>query len=222
MKPELIRQVKGQHEGRRHVCLEPITGVVPRRVVLPADGTEADPELRGEHEHVEQEADPGANDARLRAERQLVHRSALTCPCFSKTDVRQAYGTPRENGREPGHGEQPAEDFFLLRSDGKVSEEPETRRETNGDEGPTVTVDITKHPRCLVLLCERGKCAGRTVDGRVAHRDYGDEDDSVHDGVEAIDRGITDRNDERRRMSVMVIVTDQAMIVEWDQKADYG
>lgn len=195
---DLIAQVKGHDDGEGEVGLEEAlgAGLAAQRTV--ALGKGRDPKLRDEHQHVEEEADPGPDHARLRAEGELVQRVSLQPPALAEADVRQADGAPGEDRREAGQGEHPRKGLALLGRRGKEAQEAQHRGDADADYGAAPSVDVGQEARRLPLLGERRQGARRAVHGRVSDRENGDHDDDVHDRVKPTYAGVFDGDDERR------------------------
>lgn len=111
---ELVHDVEDDDDGRGEVDLEEGLDELAGCHVRVSDRREAGPELGDEHEAVEDESDPGTNQARLAAERELVERVALHLPTLAEPDVREADGAPGEDGAETGEGKHPVEGVGLL------------------------------------------------------------------------------------------------------------
>ena len=94
---ELVRDVKDDHRRRREVDLEERLRLRCGREFMVADRPGAGPELGDEDQAVEDEADPGANDAGLAAEGELVEGVALLRPASPEADVGEADAAPGED-----------------------------------------------------------------------------------------------------------------------------
>ena len=218
--PDLVGDVEGQDDRGGQIGLEEIHRILPGRFLLPADGGKAGPELRGQDEQIEDEADPGPDDARLGAEGQLVEGAALHFPGLAEADVGQADGAPGEDGGEAAEGEHPGEGVVLFGGSGEVGEEAEAGGEEDGHERTAALVDVGEDPRRLVLLGEGGKGAGGAVDGGVADREDGDHDDDVHDRVQALDAGVEDGDDEGGGVGIGRVSADEASVRVGHEEAD--
>lgn len=112
----VARRVHGDHVGIDVGVSVGVGGVLTVTGVATAvllNGPQADPELRDEHKRIEQEAEPGADDAALRREGELADAVAVGLPGLAEPDVRQADGPPGEDGRQPRNGEEPLQDVGL-------------------------------------------------------------------------------------------------------------
>ena len=165
---DLVHNVKKKDDGEGEVGAEEVLDERLRGHVLVPDGREAGPELRDEHQHVEEKSDPGADDARLRAEGEFVERVALHAPALAEADMCQADGTPGEDGRQTGKCKHPVERFTGLVGSGQVSEKSDDGGEADGDEGTAFAVNVGEDFGSLILFRERRESARGAVDGRVA------------------------------------------------------
>lgn len=194
--PELVPHVHDNDDGRGGVVQEEILDVGGDRVLAVVDGPRADPELGAQDEDVKEEADPGAQDAGLRAEGEFVEGPAAHGPCFAEADVGEADGGPGEQRREGGDGEQPVEDRFFLLDVGEIGEEAEHAGANDGHERAASAVDVGEPTRGLALVGKSGDGAAGAEDGRVAHGHDGNEDDAVHDAGKDLDARVLDGDDE--------------------------
>ena len=97
---DLVCDIERQDDRKREIQSEEILHQLARAHGLVAQRRERGPELRDQHEDVEDEADPGPDDAGLRAEGELVERAALHAPAFAEPDVCEADAAPGEDGGE--------------------------------------------------------------------------------------------------------------------------
>lgn len=120
--PEVVAEEEEDDDGGGEVDEEEALGEGGGGLGPVADGPGADPELRDEDEDVDDEAEPGAEDADLRPEGQLGDLVALVGPGAPEPDVREADRRPGEDGREPGDGDEPVEYLAFLLEVGEVGE----------------------------------------------------------------------------------------------------
>ena len=158
--PDLVAEVHDDDDGGGEVGLEEVLGELRGRHAGVADRREAGPELRDEYQAVEDEAAPRADHAGLRPERELVERVALGLPALPEADVREADGSPREDGGEAREGQHPGKGHLLLRRGGDECNETEGGGEKDRDHGAAFAVDEGEEAGRLVLLCQRGKRTG--------------------------------------------------------------
>ena len=167
LEPEFIHDVEKDDNRRSKVGAEEVLNKLTRRHGRVSDRGETGPELGDEYEYVEDEADPGANHARLRAESKLVESVALDAPPFTEADMCQADGSPGEDGRQAGKGEHPVEGVARLARRCQEGEQSDGRGNANGDERAAFAVNVSEDLGRLVLFGERCESAGRAVNGRV-------------------------------------------------------
>ncbi len=74
---QLVADVHDDDNGRGQIRLEKVDDEITRRVAGVPDGPETGPELRDQHEDIENQADPRPHDAHGAAEREFVERVAL-------------------------------------------------------------------------------------------------------------------------------------------------
>ncbi|KAH0551053.1 hypothetical protein GP486_007595, partial [Trichoglossum hirsutum] len=201
---EFVADVADDDDGGGEVGLEEVLCALGGGHAGVADGGEAGPELGDEHEAVEAEADPRADDAGLGAEGELIEGVALDKPALAEADVAQADGAPGEDGREARQREHPREGLALgFRVGGReVGEETEKRRDGDAHYGSAFSVDVSEDPRRLTLVRKRGQRARGAVDGRVPHGQDSNHDNCVHDRRETIDPRVADGNHKRRCLGV--------------------
>lgn len=92
--PELIDKVHDDDDRSSKICLEEALYERASRHFRISDGGEAGPELGDEDQAIKDEAAPGADDARLGAEGQLIDGVACHAPGLAEADVREADGAP--------------------------------------------------------------------------------------------------------------------------------
>ena len=110
--------------------------------------------MRDEHKHIEQEADPGADDAGLSPERKLVEGVALGLPGFAEADVRKADGAPCQNRGKTGNGLHPGKSAVLGTGGRKECEEAKSGGDDDGEEGAALAVDVGEEAGGLALVCK--------------------------------------------------------------------
>lgn len=88
--PDFVSNVAYQRNGKREVQAEEIDGQFRVGHLGLLDGGHSDPELTDENQDVEDETNPGADDARLAAEGELGECMALELPAFPEADVGEA------------------------------------------------------------------------------------------------------------------------------------
>lgn len=95
---DLVCDIEHQDDRKREIQPEEIPYQLARTHGLVAQRRARGPELRDQHEDVEGEANPGPDDAGLRAEGELVERVALHAPAFAEPDVCEADAAPGADG----------------------------------------------------------------------------------------------------------------------------
>ena len=120
------------------------------------NGREACPELRNKDQHVEEKADPGADDARLGAEGELVEFVTLLFPGFAEADMGEADGAPGEDGGETGDGLHPGEGMVLGARGSEEGQEAKCGSDADGAEGAALAVDVGEEVGGLALVCKGG------------------------------------------------------------------
>ena len=88
--PDLVPNVGDKNDGSSEVGLEETSGDLVGGQITIANGPDSSPELGNENQHVEDESDPRANNARLAPERELVQGVALLLPRLAEADVCEA------------------------------------------------------------------------------------------------------------------------------------
>lgn len=220
---ELVGDEKGQHDGGSQVAGEEGIHQLRGGLLLVADGSETNPELGDQHQAVEDETDPGANDTGLRAESQLIQAVALNLPGATESDVSEADGAPGEDGRETGDGHHPSKGNSLLVRGSQEAEQTEGGGDADGPERATLAVDVGQEAGSLTLLGKGGEGTRGTIDGGVTDRQHGNHDDDVHDGGQTLDTGIFDGNDEGRSLSIgRRATTNEFRVVVGDEQANKG
>lgn len=145
----------------------------------------------------------------------------LVLPGRPEADVRETDAPPGEQRREPGQGQQPGEDGGPVRVQVDVGEEAEGQHDADAAERPAGAVDIRKGLGGVALLREGGEGAAPAVHARDADGDDRDEDDDVHEGVEAAEAGVLADQDEGRGADVGVGAgAEQVRVVRVDEQAD--
>ncbi|KFX96133.1 hypothetical protein O988_05469 [Pseudogymnoascus sp. VKM F-3808] len=155
----LVAQIHYNHNRRSQVPQEETSCLRPRGHITISHGKRPSPELRCEHEAVEDESDPATHHTGLRDERKFVQRAPLNVPGAAEADVREADGGPCENGAESREGEHPVEDGVLLVAVGGVGDEAESGGEGDGDDGTALAVDVAEDLGGLALVGEGGEGA---------------------------------------------------------------
>lgn len=163
--PELVPYIHDDDDRSSGIIQKEILDILSNRVVAVINGPRADPELSDEDEDIQQEPDPGAQDASLSPEGKFVKGATAEGPCFAEADVREADGGPGEEGGEGGDREEPVEDGFFLLDVGKVGEEAEHAGAKDGHQGTTAAVDVGEPARGLALVSKGGDGAARAEDG---------------------------------------------------------
>jgi len=111
--PDLEDDVKQENNRRSQVSLEERQNLLAGGHLAVSNRPSADPELRDQHEAVEDEANVRADDSGLRLERQLVQTAALLLPRGAEANVTQAGREPGEDQTETADGKHPGESFGL-------------------------------------------------------------------------------------------------------------
>ena len=141
------------------------------------------PELRREDERVENETKPRSYDARLGSKWQLRKSVIIEFPGRSESNVTQTNSQPRKYRAQSTQCQQPIEYIilrYLIKHSG-ISDESHRRRNNNGDQRTTLTIDIGENLWSLVLFCQSGEGARRTIDRGVADGEDGDHYHNVED-----------------------------------------
>lgn len=213
---ELIDDVAGDDDWDGKV-----DGEEDLSVGLSTDGPDGSPELGDEDKAVEDEAEVGADDTRLRGEGELVESVALELPRATEPDMAEADGAPGEDGGETGESHHPGEGFALLGRGGEVAKETEEGGDGDADDRAAAAVNVGEDLGGLALLGEGGEGAGRAVDGGVADGEDSNHDDYVHDVGEDADTGVLNGNDEGRGLGIRrrASVEKSALVVR-DKETD--
>jgi len=219
---DLVAEVANKDNWRGKISKEKVLSIHGGCIVTIIDRRKAGPELCDEDEAVEVEPYPGADNTRLAAEWKLIKRVSLHPPGFAEADVREADGAPGEDGGKSGKGEHPVESLYGdVRVRGEEAKETESRGDDDGNEGTSVTVDVTEDFGSLTLVGEGSEGTRGTVDGGVTNGEYCYHDDDVEDGGEARDPGILDGDDERGSSGICTTgAVDESWFGIWDQEAD--
>ena len=160
-----------------------------------SDGRKSGPELCDEDQNIKDEADPGADDAGLGFECQLVEGVAVVFPGLAEADVAGADAGPGDDGGEAGDGEHPVERLGPRgwASGDDEAEQSGGRSENDGEKRLAGDVDISEDFGGLAAI---GEGSGGAVDGTVAHRKHSDENHGIHDGRDGSDLGVFHGDDE--------------------------
>jgi len=94
--PELVHDVGDDHNRSGQIGHEEVAHQLAGTFVAIVNWPRAGPKLSYQHKAVENEADPGAEDARLAAESELVEGVALLFPRMAESNVRETDAAPRE------------------------------------------------------------------------------------------------------------------------------
>lgn len=178
------------------------------------------PELSNEYEDVEDEANPGAEDAWLAAESELVKGVALPLPSGAEANMRETDAAPGEDRGEARKRQHPVESGSLLAGSSEEGEKTNDRGESYGHDWATFAIDVPKNLGRLILIRERGESTCAAIDGGVADGKHGNHDDSVEDRRQTADSGIHNGNDEWRGPGVGGRAADESPVVVWHQKSN--
>ena len=177
--------------------------------------------LSNEAEHVEREAEIGAPDAADGLEGDLIERVALLLPGVAEADVGEADGAPGEERGETGQGQKPVEHGRAVGVEVDVGEGAKGEEEGDRQQRAAGAVDVAEALGRVALLSEGGKRAGAAVDGRDTDGENRDENDDVHEGVEALEVGVLADQDEGRGVDVRIGVgAQQVLIVVGNEETD--
>lgn len=143
-------------------------------------------------------------------------------PSLAETDVRQADGTPSKEGSKTRQGNEPVEDNDTSGGQVHVGETTPSEDEDNRPERTTGAVDVGKDLRSVALVSERGESTRTTVDTGDTNRYDGDENDNVHEAIEADETSVLGSNDERRGVGLATLSSEQTLIVVPDEQTDKG
>lgn len=193
LEPDLVRDVGDDEDRDGEVDGEEGLGIG-----LASKGPDGNPELGDEDNDVETEAEPGADEAGLGGEGELVEGVALDVPGATEANVSKADGAPGEDRGETRQCQHPVEGLVLLAGGGEEGEETEDRSEGNTGHGTAAAVNVGEDVGSLALLGERGEGTRGTVDGRVADGQDSNHNDHVEDVGEDLDAGILNGDDEGR------------------------
>ena len=94
--PELVHDVGDNHNRSSQIGHEEVAHQLAGRFAAIVNRPRTGPELSYQHKAVEDEADPGAENARLAAESELVESMALLFPRVTEPDVRETDAAPSE------------------------------------------------------------------------------------------------------------------------------
>lgn len=144
---------------------------------------------------------------------------SLIRPRLAKADLREADTSPREDATEAGKVDKPVEDDVGGDAGAHVRKQADEERDADGGERAALPVDVAQEPGGLLLLGHGGEDARAGEEGRVGDGEDGDEDHGVHDGVEAGDARVLDRDDEGGGGWV-VFAAEEARVVVGDEEAD--
>lgn len=185
-----------------------------------AHGGNGDVEGGHETQEDEEEADGTADDAERRGEGQLLDVAAVVLPGLTETDVCETDAAPDEEVGDTGQSQQPGEDGLALR--GLVYEGQEGERDLQGDtpDRTALLVDVCEELGGHLVLCQSLDGTAGSVGGRVGDTEHGEGDDGVHDGGQAADTGLLDRDDEGGGLGVGAGRTEQELGVAGDDEAD--
>lgn len=199
---ELVTDVGNQNHGGGQVDREEVVDKLLGGLLCVTDGGKTNPELGNQHETVEDETDPRANDTGLGTEGQLIQAVTLLLPRAAEEDVGTTHGTPSENRRQTRDGHHPGEGSGLHIGGGEVAKQTQGRCNQNGGERTTLAVDVCEEPGGLALLGKGGKSTRGSVDGGVTDGQDSNQDDDIHDRRQSFDSCILNGNDERRGLGI--------------------
>jgi len=221
--PELVNDVEQNNNRSGKVDFEEALNLLAGSHVSIPDGEASSPELCDQHETVKEETDPGADDAGLRLEGQLIKSVALSLPSLAESDVGEADTAPCEDGTETRKGQHPVESVGLLARTSKESEKSENGSNADGNYGTTLTVNVSENLGGLTLVGECGKSTRGTVNRGVSDRQNSNQNHSVHDRRKPIDAGVLDGNNEGTGLGISTTgAIDQTWIAGRNKKADEG
>jgi hypothetical protein len=105
--PELVHNVGDNDNWGRQICHEEVAHKLAGSHSGVTNRPRTSPKLSYQHKAVENEADPGAENARLAAESELIESVALLLPRVAESDVRETDAAPGENRRKSREREHP-------------------------------------------------------------------------------------------------------------------
>lgn len=168
------------------------------------------------------QANVAAVDAADGLEGDLVQGVAVVGPGLAEPDVGEADAAPGEQGGQAGKREQPVKDGRAVGVEVDKGEQAEGDDDADAEERTARAVDVGEDLGRVPLLRERRQRARAAVHGRHANGQHRDEDDDVHERVEAAKPSILANQHERRRVDVGVRVrgAQETAVVVGDQQAD--
>lgn len=144
-------------------------------------------------------------------------------PRLSETDVRKTDGTPGEQGSKTRKGEKPVEDERAISIQVDVCKGAEGHDKDDGEERATGAINVSEDLGSISLLGKSSQCAGATIDTRHTNGHDGNQDDDVHEAVEALETGIFADEHERRSIDIDErIGTEKVFIIRADEKTNKG
>ena len=217
--PDEATDPEDDDDGESEISLEETLGIVEAAT----DGADGSVQRGDEDEDVEAETEVRAPDTTDGAEWDLVEGVALASPRGAEADVSETDGAPGEECGKAGQGEEPVEDGRAVSGQANVGEGGEGEDEKDGVEGAAGAVDVGENLGSIALLGESGEGAGTAVDTRNTNGQDRNQDDDVHERVEAVEVGILADKHEGRGLDVDVGVgAEKVVAVVGDQEANKG
>lgn len=175
------------------------------------------PYLRRKDEPKSAQSQPGTSDAHRRLVDELVQRMPFELPSFAEPDMSQADAPPRDDAAETTQRHEPVQNLVRRHTCAHVREEPDQGRRAHGRGGPALAVDVAESTGRLALFCQCREDAGAGEEGCVGYREDGDEEDDIHDRVQAVETRVLDRDDERRGGGVARASGEAGIVVSHNQ-----
>lgn len=217
--PDETADPEDDDDRESEVRLEEALGIVEAAT----DGADGSVELGDEDDDVEGEAEVRAPDTTDGAEWDLVEAVALANPRSAEADVSKADGAPGEKCGKARQGEEPVEDSRAVSGQVDVGEGTESEDKKDGEERASGAVDVGEDLGGIALLSESGESAGTAIDTRDTNRQDRNQDDDVHERVEAFEVGILANKHEGRGLDVDVgIGAEKVGAVVGDQETNEG
>jgi len=151
----------------------------------------------------------------------LAERAALLLPRGTEANMRQANRTPGKQRGQPRQRQQPIKHRRTIRIQVDIGQRAKRKQHRHRQERPTRAINIRKDLGRVPLLRKRRERARAAVHSRDADREHRDEDDDVHERVEALEVGVLADQDKGRGVDVGIGVrAEQVGVVVRDQQAD--
>jgi len=144
----------------------------------------------------------------------LLEGVAVIRPGGTETDVSQADGAPRKQNRETGESLQPIEHNGARCAEVDVRKGTREDQDEHREERSAGAINIGENLRSVALLRKGSQGARPSEDGRHADGEHRDEDDDVHEVIEAVETCIFADEHPRRGLDVRKrLVREQTRVV---------